>query len=113
MFRSGQLVDKMVAQAALSDGLLGERRASMLVLATILEASSATARTGHAPPQASVLMMTPELADLRWESIADVLHRGSQLDQLAAMLLTSSLLQMPPQNGQSLIRCNCFTRWAL
>ena len=52
-------------------GLLGERRASMLVLATILESAAATARGGGGQPQASVLMMTPELADLRWESIAD------------------------------------------
>ena len=36
-----------------------------------------------------------------------VLHRGSQLDQLAGVLLTASILQ----NGDrsSLIRCNCFT----
>jgi len=49
-------------------GLLGERRASMLVLSTILESAAATARGCGGQPQAS---MTPELADLRWESIAD------------------------------------------
>ncbi len=81
------------------------RRASMILLAAMLQATD----TYYTEKEnLTSLTLTPEFATLTWEEFCDTIHCGTQLDQLACLHLSMSILQS--QTPVKPVRCTSFTQ---